>query len=382
MSVGVLAMVPDSWGGPWMPRHQILLRLSKHFPVVWVDQVMPWQSHLRRAESRPQLDERDLAQGDGENFSIYFSGKFLGQYYRPRWLAQWVRARRIRQAIRMLKIRGCEKIVLYLWRPEFNYAMEAYDWAMTLYHIDDEYSFKETDEGMSVQERAVIENSDHVIVHSNALMANKGQINSNTSLIPNGVDFYAYAHEQAEPVDLAPIPRPRLGYVGVVKKQLDLALLIALARARPDLSLVIVGPIMKNHAIEAELQSLRAMDNVWFLGNKSPHDLPAYTQHLDIGLLPYRVNDYTNSIYPLKLHEYLATGISVLSTPIETALALSDTIEIADGFEAWSAAITALLASRSESSSESKARRQAVAKAHDWNALTNRVADLIRQKTA
>src|SRR5262249_15798905 len=145
---------------------------------------------------------------------------------------------------------------------------------------------------------------DQVIVHSPALMHKKGQLNPHTSLIPNGVDFELFSHLHAEPDDMATIPRPRVGYAGVIKRHLDLPLLLRLARARPTYSFVLVGPITNIAGKEAEWAELTQLGNVHYLGGKTFAQLPAYIQHFDVCLMCYEVNAYTQYIYPMKLNEY------------------------------------------------------------------------------
>jgi hypothetical protein len=73
-------------------------------------------------------------------------------------------------------------------------------------------------------------------------MEKKGHLNPNSSLAPNGVDYARYAVPWTEPADLGAIPRPRIGYVGIIKAQLDFDLLLTLARRHRDWSFVFVGP--------------------------------------------------------------------------------------------------------------------------------------------
>ncbi len=359
-----------------MPRHQILLRLSRKFPVVWIDKPRPWREQIAGV-AEAKLDSRDLSLADAENFILYQPGRFLGTFYKPTWLRDAIRRRRIRNAISMLRAKGCSRIVLYTWRPEFAYALDAAPWERTIYHIDDEYSFADHESPITDEERSLITKSDHVIIHSTSLMERKGQLNSNSSLVPNGVDYASYTRPTAEPVDLQNIPHPRIAYIGVIKQQLDFSVLQSLAEQHPDKSLIMVGPVNAHHDIKDAVANLEALPNVFFLGNKSPHELPAYTQHIDMGLLPYRVNHYTNSIYPLKLHEYLATGIPVLATPIRTAKNFSSDVEIASSPADWAEAVQRCL-SDAELAPAKVAARQAIAARHDWDAISDQIAEIIQ----
>ena len=108
--------------------------------------------------------------------------------------------------------------------------------------------------------------------------------------------------------DRFPKRRLLMGTQSRLKAQLDLALLTQLAQRHPGWSFVLVGPLdgIGDHA--GVLQQFAHLPNVHLLGGKAVSALPAYTQHLDVCMLCYEVTGYTKFIYPLKLHEYLASG--------------------------------------------------------------------------
>jgi len=216
---------------------------------------------------------------------------------------------------------------------------------------------------------------DQVIVHSQGLLKKKGGVNPNTAFIPNGVNYSAFATRQAEPQDLAAVPAPRIGYAGVIKRQLDLGLLVRLARARSDWSFVLVGPVGNIFGKEAELADLLKLSNVYFLGHKPVDQLPAYVQHMDVCLMCYEVNDYTNCICPLKLHEYLAAGRPTVASPIATVLEHSDIVTLARSEEEWLAGIARALAAP-PSFSETE-RRRGRASCYDWDILVDKLAKII-----
>ncbi|MFA9200711.1 MAG: UDP-galactopyranose mutase [Cypionkella sp.] len=113
------------------------------------------------------------------------------------------------------------------------------------------------------------------------------------------------------PADQAGIPAPRLGFYGVIDERMDLELIAAVADARPEWSLVMVGPVVKID--EADLPR-RA--NIHYLGNKDYRELPAYLAGWDVALMPFAVNEATRFISPTKTPEYLAAGRPVVSSPI------------------------------------------------------------------
>jgi glycosyltransferase involved in cell wall biosynthesis len=362
-----------------MARHQILRRLAQRFPVVWVDPPDGWRNYWRPGAAR--FLERATFASPAPGLTVLKSGLLLPKLHRPAWLRRATLRRRLAWASGLLADRGATDIVLDLWRYEFAEALELCPHSLSCYEIDDEYSFSDVDVPNHSRELELLRRVDQVIVRSPALMDKKGGVNPSTALVPNGVDFRAFSSRREEPEDLRKLPRPRLGYVGVIKRQLDLALLGRLARARPRWSIAVVGPIGNVSGKEQALAELSSLANVHFLGSKPVDALPAYTQHVDVCLMCYEVNDYTRYIYPLKLHEYLASGRPVVSSAIQAALAHADVVAVARSDEEWLAALDRAV-EPGALAADAVARRQARARQHDWDALAGRVADLIDARLA
>jgi glycosyltransferase involved in cell wall biosynthesis len=371
--IGVLALVPERWGGMWLSRHQVLTRLSRYFHVVWHN---PAPSRSKRP--RP-VANTDPTPPPAKGFEIYEPEPWLPTVYRPQVLVRAIEQTRLHRSRRLLEKAGCRQIVLYVWRPELGVALDLVDHDRSCYHIADEYSFSDEEHSIPDEERTLIERADQVFVHSPALMEKKGHINPNTAYVTNGVDYAAFTRTAAEPADLAAIPHPRIGYVGRIKKQMDWRTLIGIARQRPDWSLVLVGPTGHMGSFEADKNELFAMANVHYLGNRSVGEIPGYMQHMDVCLLCYALTDYTRYIFPLKLHEYLASGRPVVGSDIRTLRDFSSTVRIAHDVDGWCAAIDASL-SPEERSAERIEQRRRVASAYDWNRITARIAELLCER--
>ena len=374
-SIGLICAVPDQFSGIWMPRHQILTRLSSDFWTVWLEPPAYWQTDgisLRRPRVSSDPTYPKL---------LRFRNGYLAKVYKPKSLSRALDRRRLALARAALRERGCEKFALYVWRPQFAHYLDLYDWDLTLYHIDDEYSFSPEEPPITEQENTLLRSVDKVLIHSPGLREKKGKINPATKWIPNGVDYNAFSTRYPAPVDLSRIPSPRIGYVGVLKSQLDFDLISALADARPDWSIVLVGPRIYLGNQEAYLDTLAKRPNVYELGMKSPSELPSYVQHMDVAMMCYRVNDYTNYIYPLKLHEYLASGVPIVSSPIRSLLEFQDSVILASGVEEWVTAIETALSEPANSEAARK-KRKSIAAQFDWDALTTRIATEITEGLA
>jgi glycosyltransferase involved in cell wall biosynthesis len=310
---------------------------------------------------------------------VVYESAWLPKMYRPKWLGQYAFDARLKHARRILTNQGCKKIILYIWRPEFACALDFIPADLSCYHIDDEYSFSEIETDVDPIERALIGKVDQVFIHSPGLMERKGNINPHTMFIPNGVDFSAYASPAPEPEDLAIISRPRIGYTGFIKKQLDWPLIEKLVNRHRDWSFVFVGPRSPHYEIVPAIQEICSLPNVYFLGCKSPQDLASYPQHFDACIMPYRVDAYTNNIYPMKLHEYLASGKPVVSSPIRSLRDFTNYIDLAEGPNAWSDAIVRALNPTAISIEAVTARRN-IARDFDWDKLIDVLAQTLRDR--
>ena len=157
--------------------------------------------------------------------------------------------------------------------------------------------------------------------------------------------------------------------------ELDLKLLRDLAVQRPGVSFVLVGPTRISED-DPVLRELSGLPNVYRLGLKPVEALPSYIQHMDVCMLPYVRNDYTRYIYPMKLHEYLATGLPVVGTPITALQDFGDVVALVTDREEWLAALDQALRPEARSA-EASHLRQAVAREHDWALHAESIAKLV-----
>jgi glycosyltransferase involved in cell wall biosynthesis len=166
---------------------------------------------------------------------------------------------------------------------------------------------------LAPREDVLLQEADVVFTGGHQLYLSKKRRHSNVHFFGCGVDFEHFASASGTPVagDLAPLPRPRLGYVGVIDERLDYALLDELATALPDATLAMVGPVVK-----VDPASLPRRKNIAYLGAKPYQALPSYIAGFDVCLMPFALNDASRFINPTKTLEYLASGRPVLSTPV------------------------------------------------------------------
>lgn len=192
--------------------------------------------------------------------------------------------------------------------------------------------------------------------------------------VPNGVDAAAFRGSFAVPPALQAIPRPRLGYVGVLQERVDVDLMLDMSHRFPEAHFVFAGPIFGARSLFAPLM---ARPNVHFLGAVPYAEVPAFLAHMDVCLLPHTQNALTASMNPLKLYEYLAAGRPVVTTPVPPTERFKDVLHIAGTPSAFAAALAAAIAEADDP--VSRQRRQAVARANDWSLRVHEIWRLIQQ---
>lgn len=374
--VGIIALVPDRWGPYWQARHQIATRLALYFQVVWVDCPPTWQKSLRWSSWRPPIGQpAETPVG----FQVCRTGPWSPNLGRPAWLRHWFSRQRLEKAQRLLRDRGCSRIVLYLWRPEFADSLNLVDHHLSCYHIDDEYSFSPSERELDASEVQLIRAVDQVFIHSPAMMEKKGTLNPDTRLVPNGVDYQNYITPMPEPADLGSIPKPRIGYTGNLKRMLDWQLLLELSTMRPEWSFVLVGNMLPHLEVREVSRELSRRQNVYVVGQRPSELIPSYVQHFDVCIMPYKVDDYTKYIYPLKLHEYLASGNPVVGSPIPSLQAFKEVVLLANGSNEWLSMVARAL-SPQENTSERRTARQKVAARYDWDLLVEKLAGTLARR--
>ncbi|SFR85445.1 UDP-galactopyranose mutase [Sphingomonas jatrophae] len=213
--------------------------------------------------------------------------------------------------------------------------------------MDELSAFRGAPPELLTREQQLIERADIVFTGGTSLYEAKRTRHSNVHAFPSSIDAAHFARARGavdEPGDQAALPHPRLGFAGVIDERMNLDLLAALADARPDWSIVVIGPVVK--IAESDLPR-RA--NLHYPGSKSYSALPDYMAGWDVALMPFAINEATRFISPTKTPEYLAAGLPVVSTPIvDVVRHYGDlqAVEIADTAEAFIAACERALALR------------------------------------
>jgi glycosyltransferase involved in cell wall biosynthesis len=212
-------------------------------------------------------------------------------------------------------------------------------------------------------ERAIEAKADLLFVVSMPLQEQYARQGRKAILLPNGVDLAHFSqalNEKTEvPKDLASLPSPRIGFVGLVDPLwVDTELLVSLARARPDWSVVVIGDTKKWRV------PTDAPKNLHILGPRPYARVPHYLKGMDVCLVPFRNNAVSQAASPLKLYEYLAAGRAVVSAPVPDLAFLGSVVRSAQNRDEFLIAIEEVLP-LAHDPTEQKQRLE-VAAQHSW----------------
>jgi UDP-galactopyranose mutase len=214
--------------------------------------------------------------------------------------------------------------------------------------MDELSAFRGAPPVMLARERELFDRADLVFTGGYSLYEAMRNRHRSVHAFPSSVDVEhfrkARAADLADPPDQKDIPRPRLGFYGVLDERFDIALLTAAADARPDWHFVMIGPVVK-----IDPADLPQRPNIHYLGGKQYDELPAYLAGWDVAVMPFALNESTRYISPTKTPEFLAAGRPVVSTPITDVVRTygdSGLVRIARTPEEFVAALEATLAER------------------------------------
>ena len=247
--------------------------------------------------------------------------------------------------LELCSVYAIEEPIAWFYTPmalEFARGLPA---ALTIYDCMDELSaFQGAAHGIRRLERELFARADLVFTGGRSLCQAKQASHHAVYCFPSSVDVEHYARAGTnlrDPPDQAEIPYPRLGFFGVIDERMDLALIEAVAAARPEWQLVMIGPVVK-----IDPAGLPRLKNIHYLGQKAYAELPAYLGGWDVALMPFALNLSTRFISPTKTLGYLAGGKPVVSTRIADVVspyAERGLVRVADGPDDFIAAIEATL---------------------------------------
>jgi glycosyltransferase involved in cell wall biosynthesis len=253
--------------------------------------------------------------------------------------------------------------------------LEALKPSLVMYHCSDDYGRQPTFPSSFLDlERDLVARCGLVVCTSEALRQAKAHMHPHTHAVANGADVEHFALTQAPETqvaqDLRDLPRPVVGYIGIVFRWVDQAMIADAATRHPDWSFVFVGPIT------TDVGRLRSFQNVHFLGPRPYDRLPSYLKGFDVATVPFIEHDVTLRASPVKFYEYLSSGVPIVATRLpdfEPFIGLANLVSTPQEFTA------ALEEAVSEDTPHKCRDRMVEARNHSWDARFARVDRLIEE---
>jgi glycosyltransferase involved in cell wall biosynthesis len=235
-----------------------------------------------------------------------------------------------------------------------------------------QFRFAPTD--LAQRERLLLDHADVVFVGGRALFESKSRFHDNVHFFGCGVDADHFGRARLPETeiarDVAGLSSPKVGYIGVIDERVDYELIRAMAVARPDWNIVMVGPVVKVDPAE-----LPTRPNIHWLGQRDYADLPRYIKAFDVCLMPFALNEATQFINPTKTLEYLATGKPVVSTAIgDVVRGFSAVVDIAPSTHAFVAAVARAIAAPDPKRQHAGLE---LASASSWDTIVTRMRSII-----
>ena len=366
----------NDWHSDPTSKHQVMKILARSNRVLWINSI-----GLRRPDvslqdaSRIVHKLRKFCQGPIEvqkNLHVLtpIAIPFHDLPYVPSVNA-WLLSRYVRAQAKKL---GMESFQMWTFLPTTAPLVRHLKADKVIYYCVDEWSaFSFLDEKlMRKLEESQIAQSDLVITSAEKLYLNKRHLNSHTYLLPHGVDseFFSKARSKATeiPLELRNMRPPIIGFWGLIHEWIDLQLIRQIALHNPEWSVVLVGKI------GVDCGPIRNMPNVHLLGPRQYESLPGFAKQFTAAILPFMVNRLTENVNPIKLREYLAAGLPVVSTALPEVRPYGEVVRIGETSEEF---IKQLEIAVNDTSEESARRRVEAVATESWLARVEQLSDLI-----
>lgn len=367
----IICISSIDWDFIWQGHQEIMSRLAvEGHRVLYVENTgvrQPRVSDLGRIRDRIRNWWRSTKgfRQERTNLFVYSPIVLPLPYSRvARWINRKSMVRNLTRWMRATKV-GRPIVWTFLPTPLVLDLIKQLEPAATIYHCVDEFSSSSPQARRIVAtEQQLFATADLVFVTSEKLRARASQHSRSVHLFPSGVNIEAFSKPApAEtPEGIRDLPKPIAGYVGGLHQWVDQDLLEAAAASSPNTSFVLIGPE------QVDVSKLRRHTNIHLLGQRPHSALSGYIQSFDVALVPYRIAEYTENVYPAKMNEYLAMGKPVIATDLAEVRRFNhehgDVVRIARDAEALASAITELAPPAAPDTIE---RRKAVARSNSWH---------------
>lgn len=306
------------WSGDPLSKTHLMRLLARDNRVLWVNSIgyrTPTASKADVTRAFKKLAAAASPVREPERNIFVLNPLAIPAYGSPRVrdLNRRLLKFQVKRAMRRL---GFERPLNWVFNPAAAVVAGQLGEELLIYYCVDEYTAFSgvSSRSLAELEEQLLRRSDLVIVSADLLYQSKAPFNPRTVLVRHGVDYAHFRRaldpETVVPDDVARLPRPVIGFFGLIADWVDLELMAEVAKSHPEGSLVLLGKSTTDTSV------LEALPNVHLLGRREYAELPAYCKAFDVALMPFRINELTLNANPLKVREYLSAGLQVVSTAI------------------------------------------------------------------
>ncbi len=278
---------------------------------------------------------------------------------------------------------GITDSVLWVYHPGYGDTVARIPHSLIVYDCVDEYTafpeFRRAKAWIAERERKLCAVAGVVACTAPSLYESKQALAPGRTHFVHNVGDAAHFEQALDPDfpvadDVANLPRPVIGFIGAVSDyKLNIDWLLHLSKARPHFSIVLVGATGVADP-STDVGTLKAQPNVHLLGHRNYEQLPSYLKGFSVAVIPYRINDYTRAVFPIKFFEFLASGKPVVISALPAVKEYWGAVRVADSAEAFVAACDAALASDPP---EARQQRIELARQNNWDSRVNKLLNLV-----
>lgn len=362
---------------------QLMTRLAQTRTVLLINSIgmrmpLPGRSTvffkrvLRKAHSMLKLLRRPVP----ELPNYWVMTPFLLPFYGVGWvrrLSGWLVRLQVGLAAKRI---GIERPNIFVTIPTAYPIAKRLDRRALIYNRSDKHSaFSEADQTMiRGLEDGLLRDADLVLYVSRELEADEtSQTGERAYFLDHGVDANHFRRRDSEdePADLARIAHPRIGFFGGLDDYtVDFDLLERVAREIPEAQLVLVGRAM------CDMSRFDGLDNVHFLDFKPYQEIPSYGSGFDVALMPWLRNEWIRHCNPIKLKEYLALGLAVVTTDFPEIAHYEGLVRVAQNSDQF---VDLVRKSLQDGGVSTPVKRRASVAESTWRARTNELARIVEE---
>ncbi|MDA9814177.1 YdcF family protein [Candidatus Pelagibacter sp.] len=371
------------WNNDWITQHRLATSLSKKgHRVLFVENTGVRSLKLK---DFPRIIERiknwfSSTRGFrqiNDNLAIYSPilipfpysriAKLINSFFFNRILKYWLNKNRYNNIV----------FITFLATPLINDFIENSSYTLKIYYSSDNHEVASENKQYLFSERQIINSSNLVFVTSQKLYEKFEILNTNVFKIPSGVELEKFdkINEEIIPEDIKKISKPIVGFIGGINSKINIDLILSSAKNLKNYSFVMIGECENNLVKKLSIEK-----NIFFLGKKDHSVLKNYVKNFDCAIMPYKLNKFTDAIYPAKLNELLAVGKPVVSTNIYEMSSYNqendNIIDVANSNDEFSN----LIKMNIENDSEQKLKkRNLISQKNSWSSRFLQITDIINK---